>query len=444
MTHLSTPSETDSSPEFDPYFKWLGIPPDEQPPNHYRLLAIPPFTSDPEVIENAADQRMAHLRSVRAGKRGALSQALLDQVAQAKVCLLDPNQKSAYDESLRAALESPGAPLSGPTEGGFQLAGQDVAQGSVQPKASRKTTAAATELIKIALGGIAGLALAYLVICWISPANDFLGVFAKNQPDKVAPAEPTPIASANEPPKQVPAAAPEKQSAAPKVQPEPARVPAETPSPPPVVDNSQPSTSEVIEQLLASIPKSSATKVNAKGQLIGLHSGGVALTDSQLDALASTDSLQQLYLPRSGLTDAGLEKLSRLPQLTILGIWSTEISSEGMQHVARLRKLDWLSVEGNHRIDDQGVAQLSVLTNLSHLGLSWTSVTDDGLGHLVGLPSLRTLDLNHTKITDRGLEHLAQIQTLKRLSIKETVITEAGVAKFREALPNCEVVRLNP
>ena len=24
--------------KFDPYHIWLGIPPEEQPPNHYRLL----------------------------------------------------------------------------------------------------------------------------------------------------------------------------------------------------------------------------------------------------------------------------------------------------------------------------------------------------------------------------------------------------------------------
>ena len=26
---------------FDPYHIWLGIPPEDQPPSHYRLLAIP-------------------------------------------------------------------------------------------------------------------------------------------------------------------------------------------------------------------------------------------------------------------------------------------------------------------------------------------------------------------------------------------------------------------
>ena len=26
--------------DFDPYYRWLGIPAEEQPPNHYRLLGI--------------------------------------------------------------------------------------------------------------------------------------------------------------------------------------------------------------------------------------------------------------------------------------------------------------------------------------------------------------------------------------------------------------------
>ena len=26
--------------QFDPYHKWLGIPPAEQPPKYYRLLAV--------------------------------------------------------------------------------------------------------------------------------------------------------------------------------------------------------------------------------------------------------------------------------------------------------------------------------------------------------------------------------------------------------------------
>ena len=53
--------------KFNPYYKWLGIPPDQLPPNHYRLLGIAPLEDDPDVIEAAADQRISHLRTHQAG-----------------------------------------------------------------------------------------------------------------------------------------------------------------------------------------------------------------------------------------------------------------------------------------------------------------------------------------------------------------------------------------
>ena len=53
---------------FDPYHKWLGIPPEEQPPNHYRLLGVPLFIHNPNVIEHAADRQMGHLRTFQAGR----------------------------------------------------------------------------------------------------------------------------------------------------------------------------------------------------------------------------------------------------------------------------------------------------------------------------------------------------------------------------------------
>ncbi|HJT36368.1 MAG TPA: hypothetical protein VJ783_30375, partial [Pirellulales bacterium] len=87
---------------FDPYRKWLGIPPKDQPPNHYRLLAIEVFEDDPDVIEAAADARMAHVRTYQTGQNSAVSQRILNELSQAKLCLLDPAQKSAYDVQLRS------------------------------------------------------------------------------------------------------------------------------------------------------------------------------------------------------------------------------------------------------------------------------------------------------------------------------------------------------
>lgn len=92
-------------PDFDPYYRWLAIPPEEQPPHHYRLLGLALFESSPEVIEAAADQRMAHLRTHQAGPHGPLSQKLLNEVSTAKLCLLKPERKAAYDAELRERLE---------------------------------------------------------------------------------------------------------------------------------------------------------------------------------------------------------------------------------------------------------------------------------------------------------------------------------------------------
>ncbi len=95
------------SDAFDPYRKWLGIPPGEQPPHHYRLLGISPFEDDPDVIESGADQRMGHLRTFQTGVHSALSQKLLNEVVAAKLCLLSQEKKAAYDAELRQRLEPP-------------------------------------------------------------------------------------------------------------------------------------------------------------------------------------------------------------------------------------------------------------------------------------------------------------------------------------------------
>ena len=95
---------------FDPYRKWLGIPANDQPPNHYRLLGIEVFESDPDVISNAADGRMGQIRTFQTGRHSDWSQRLLNEVAAARVCLLNEEKKAAYDGTLRQQLGAQNAP----------------------------------------------------------------------------------------------------------------------------------------------------------------------------------------------------------------------------------------------------------------------------------------------------------------------------------------------
>ena len=93
--------------DFDPYYQWLAIPPKDQPPNHYRLWGVELFEPNADVIANAADQRMTHVRSFQTGKYSQLSQKLLNEIAAAKVCLLSPEKRTGYDRQLRQQSAMP-------------------------------------------------------------------------------------------------------------------------------------------------------------------------------------------------------------------------------------------------------------------------------------------------------------------------------------------------
>ena len=94
------------SESFNGYHVWLGIPANEQPPNHYRLLGIAVFETDLDVIDHAADRQMSHVRTFQSGRHQALSQQILNELANARLCLLNAPRKAEYDEQLRSKMGS--------------------------------------------------------------------------------------------------------------------------------------------------------------------------------------------------------------------------------------------------------------------------------------------------------------------------------------------------
>ena len=92
--------------KFDPYYKWLGIPPKDQPPHHYRLLGIELFEPDRDVIDAAANRLMGYLKELAAGDDASHSQKLLNEISRARLCLLNKQKKAAYDQELREKLKA--------------------------------------------------------------------------------------------------------------------------------------------------------------------------------------------------------------------------------------------------------------------------------------------------------------------------------------------------
>ncbi|HTN76321.1 MAG TPA: serine/threonine-protein kinase [Pirellulaceae bacterium] len=98
----------DVADTFDPYYKWLGIPTEQRPPNLYQLVGVQLFEKDFDVIANACDQRMSHLRTFSNSQHRDHAEKLLNEVSSARVTLLNPRLKAGYDSTLRAKYPPPG------------------------------------------------------------------------------------------------------------------------------------------------------------------------------------------------------------------------------------------------------------------------------------------------------------------------------------------------
>lgn len=89
-----------SSTQLDVYRDWLGIKETARPLTHYQLLGLKLFEDDPNVIRASYRKLNAHVRKYASGEYGPQSQALLNELCQAMLCLTDTVRKTEYDASL--------------------------------------------------------------------------------------------------------------------------------------------------------------------------------------------------------------------------------------------------------------------------------------------------------------------------------------------------------
>jgi hypothetical protein len=75
---------------------WLGLSGACWPPDHYTLLGLPPGETDCARIEQHVHERLARLRCYQISHPGPATEAM-NRLAQAFICLTDPEAKRAYD-----------------------------------------------------------------------------------------------------------------------------------------------------------------------------------------------------------------------------------------------------------------------------------------------------------------------------------------------------------
>jgi hypothetical protein len=95
--------------QLDVYRDWLGITEAARPLNHYQLLRLKQFEDDAAKIRENYRKLNAHVRKYAAGEYGPQSQALLNELAKAMLCLTDSRRKGEYDATLGRKDKASGA-----------------------------------------------------------------------------------------------------------------------------------------------------------------------------------------------------------------------------------------------------------------------------------------------------------------------------------------------
>jgi len=161
--------------QLDPYHIWLGIPPKEQPPTHYRLLGLERFEDNQDAIDAAANRQSAYLQTLATGPNRKLCQQLLNEVAAARVCLLDTQKRQKYNEELRLKEQQAAAPAVSIVVDNEPLSAR-VRVGQNQKRSAdenlKESTNLNSKLYLAALGVTACVLLIYLVSSLTSNSND--------------------------------------------------------------------------------------------------------------------------------------------------------------------------------------------------------------------------------------------------------------------------------
>lgn len=89
----------------DVYKEWLGIPDGPRPPDHYQLLRLKQFEDSVDKIRANYKKLNGHVRRYATGQYLEESQALLNELAKAMLCLTDLERKREYDQSQGREFE---------------------------------------------------------------------------------------------------------------------------------------------------------------------------------------------------------------------------------------------------------------------------------------------------------------------------------------------------
>ena len=166
----------------------------------------------------------------------------------------------------------------------------------------------------------------------------------------------------------------------------------------------------------------------------------VDVTDKSIRAItAQCPDLQHIFLDYCHeVTERGIISLQKCPIKELL---VTNTSQQMSRAIIALTFLTHLSLGGIH-VRDEDVSSMKHLP-LTHLDLSFTSVTSEGL-QTIANEHLQSIALRSSLIDDDGVTYLAMhCRKLKSIDVSETLISDTSLEKMADNLHNLQRVYLS-
>jgi len=114
------------------------------------------------------------------------------------------------------------------------------------------------------------------------------------------------------------------------------------------------------------------------------------------------------------------------------------VNDDHLAPLADIQNLSELDL-ANTQITAAGLGHIKGNKNLTKLSLANTSIDDAALKQIEGLTNLMSLNLYNTKVTDAGLASLKNMKFLRKVYAWQSGVTEKGAAELKKALPNVDV-----
>jgi Leucine-rich repeat (LRR) protein len=173
--------------------------------------------------------------------------------------------------------------------------------------------------------------------------------------------------------------------------------------------------------------------------LTALKHRSTAVTDTGLEGLAESKTLESLLMQDFVITNESGPHLAKLSKLSSLEVFRCQgIGTDGVLAFAGL-PLTRLTLRDLPDVGDPALAVVAKLPRLKRLYLhELASLGDEGLRQLAAAKDLEVLDIwSLPKMTDASVAVIAALPNLKELSIRETGVTEASVEKIA-AMPKLQ------